>query len=92
METSYRTDEDFAKYPQVTMTSACKWNPSLYDNEHDDIFYDAHSISGDDSQYHIHLFDFHGTDVNISNPDTLDIGDILSYDDFNIHSCIRYAH
>ena len=64
----------------------------LYDNEHDDIFYDAHDISGNDPQYQIHFPDFQGPEVNISNPGTLDIGDIFSYDDLNIHSCIRYAH
>ena len=74
------------------MTSDCEWDPSLYDNEYDDIFHDAHAISGDYPQYEIHLSDFQGPELDFNNPGTLDISNIFHYDDLNIHSCIRYAH
>ena len=41
MESSYPTDQNLETYPHVYMTSNCEWDPTVFDNSHDDSIYDS---------------------------------------------------
>ena len=41
MESSYPIDQDWETYPHVYMTSNYEWDPTIFDNSHNDSIYDS---------------------------------------------------
>ena len=74
------------------MTSDCEWDPTIFDNSHDDSIYDSINFQNNqnsqednqNSQYDLFSSAWEYNDI--------DLGDFYQYDNPNIYSCIRYAH
>ena len=92
MESSYPTDQDLETYPHVYMTSDCEWDPTVFDNSHDDSIYDSINFQNsqnnqeDNQNSHYDLFS------SAWEYNDIDLGDFYQYDDPNIYICIRDAH